>query len=68
MRQHKGSGCARGRGEFNEIAWANLIAGEPDQEIHRNLPIKRVSAKRKAGETCECKFATPQAANDDSVN
>ena len=31
--------------EYDEISWAAMIAGEPDMEIHRNFPIKRVSTK-----------------------
>lgn len=31
----------KGRGEFDEISWDDMIAGEPDLEIHRNFPIRR---------------------------
>jgi hypothetical protein len=36
-----------GRGEFDEIAWDAMIAGEPDKEMHRSFPMQKVSPKRK---------------------
>jgi len=37
----------KGKGEFDEVSWADMIAGEPDLDIHRNFPIKKVVHKRK---------------------
>lgn len=37
-----------GKGECDEIAWVDTMAGEPDQEIHRNFPVKKVAPNRKA--------------------
>ncbi len=34
-----------GKDKFDEISWDAMVAGEPDLEIHRNFPIKRVSTK-----------------------
>jgi hypothetical protein len=39
----------RGKGAFDEICWADMVAGEPDQELHRNFPIKKSPPKRKSG-------------------
>ena len=36
-----------GKGEFDEVEWADMIAGEPDPDIHRNFPIKPAAPKRK---------------------
>ena len=35
-----------GRGEFDEIAWADMIVGEPDRELHGSFPIKKFSPNR----------------------
>jgi len=36
----------QGKGEFDEISWDSMIAGEPNQELHRNFPFKKGGAAR----------------------
>jgi hypothetical protein len=38
----------KGKGKFATLSWNSMIAGEPDQALHRNFPIKKVPPKRKA--------------------
>lgn len=38
----------KGEGKFATLSWDSMIAGEPDQEMHRRFPIKKVVPKRKA--------------------
>lgn len=37
----------KGGRAFDEIAWADMIVGEPDQDIHRNFPIIKDSPEHK---------------------
>ncbi len=39
----------RGKGRFDEISWNAMVAGELNQEIHRNFPIRKVPPKGKGG-------------------
>ena len=32
----------KGKGKFGTLLWESMIAGEADQEIHKNFPIKKV--------------------------
>ena len=38
---------AKGRGKWATLSWDAMIAGEPNQEMHRSFPIKKVAPKRK---------------------
>ena len=35
----------KGYGKFATLSWESTIAGEPDPEIHKTFPIKKVQAK-----------------------
>lgn len=37
----------RGKGKFHEIDWDDMITGEPNQEMHRSFPFKKVPPKHK---------------------
>ena len=37
----------KGKDKFVTLLWESMVAGEKDQEIHKNFPIKKVLAKRK---------------------
>ena len=37
----------KGSGKWATLSWDAMIAGEPNQEVHRNFPIKKVAPKRK---------------------
>jgi len=36
----------KGRGKWATLSWDAMIAGEPEQEMHRSFPIKKVASKR----------------------
>jgi hypothetical protein len=38
----------KSRGKWATLSWDAMIAGEPDQEMHRNFPIKKSAPKRNA--------------------
>jgi hypothetical protein len=38
----------KGNGKWATLSWDAMIAGEPNKEIHRNFPLKKVAAKRNA--------------------
>ena len=38
---------AKGPGKWAWLSWDSMIAGEPDKEMHRGFPIKRVPPKSK---------------------
>jgi len=35
----------KGKGKFATLSWDSMISGEPDPEIHRSFPIKKVPPK-----------------------
>jgi hypothetical protein len=37
----------KGRGKWASLSWDAMIAGEPNQEMHRHFPIKKFASKRK---------------------
>jgi hypothetical protein len=37
----------KGRGKWATLSWDAMIAGEPNQEMHQNFPIKKIAPKRK---------------------
>ena len=38
----------KGKGKWATLSWDAMIAGEPNQEMHKNFPVKKVAPKRKA--------------------
>ena len=38
----------KGKGKWATLSWDAMIAGEPNQEMHQNFPLKKVAAKRNA--------------------
>ena len=38
----------KGKGKWATLSWDAMIASEPNQEMHRNVPIKKVAPKRNA--------------------
>ncbi len=38
----------KGSGKWATLSWDAMIAGEPNQEMHRNFPLKKVAPKRNA--------------------
>lgn len=38
----------KGKGKWATLSWDAMIAGEPNQEMHRDFPLKKVAAKRNA--------------------
>ena len=37
----------KGKGKWATLSWDAMIAGEPNQELHRHFPIKRITANHK---------------------
>lgn len=37
----------KGRGKWATLSWDAMIAGEPNQEMHQNFPLKKSAPKRK---------------------
>ena len=45
---------AKGKDRMATLSWDSMIAGEPDKEMHRNFPIKRLPPKSKTAARRAC--------------